>query len=251
METLDLQKLPRHVAIIMDGNGRWAKQRGMNRLRGHEEGAESVRVIVRASRELGVPWLTLYAFSEENWRRPKAEVEALMLLLKRFLRSELKEMLENGIRFQAIGRLHKLPKNVQRTLRETTEQTASNRNMVLTLALSYGGRQELTDAVHKIVQRVEAGEMRSDDISEAVVSEHLYTAAMPDPDLLIRTSGECRISNFLLWQIAYAEIYMTPTYWPDFRKPQFVEALIEYQKRERRFGATGDQVALAREEREE
>ncbi|MGE5842593.1 MAG: isoprenyl transferase [Deltaproteobacteria bacterium] len=251
METLDLQKLPRHVAIIMDGNGRWAKQRGMNRLRGHEEGAESVRVIVRASRELGVPWLTLYAFSEENWRRPKAEVEALMLLLKRFLRSELKEMLQNGIRFQAIGRLHKLPKNVQRTLRETTEQTASNRNMVLTLALSYGGRQELTDAVHKIVQRVEAGEMRSNDISEAVVSEHLYTAAMPDPDLLIRTSGECRISNFLLWQIAYAEIYMTPTYWPDFRKPQFVEALIEYQKRERRFGATGDQVALAREEREE
>jgi len=251
METLDLQKLPQHVAIIMDGNGRWAKQRGMNRIRGHEEGAESVRAIVRATREIGIPWLTLYAFSEENWRRPKYEVEALMVLLKRFLRSELKEMLDNGIRFQAIGRLHKLPKDVQRTIRETGEQTAHNRNMVLTLALSYGGRQEMTDAVRKMVQRVEAGEMRSSNISEALVSENLYTANMPDPDLLIRTSGECRVSNFLLWQIAYAEIYMTPTYWPDFRKEQYVEALIEYQKRERRFGATGDQVALSREERED
>lgn len=251
METLDLQKLPRHVAIIMDGNGRWAKQRGMNRIRGHEEGAESVRAIVRASREIGIPWLTLYAFSEENWRRPKIEVEALMVILKRFLQSELREMLDNGIRFQAIGRLHKLPKDVQRTLRETAEQTASNRNMVLTLALSYGGRQEVTDAVRKMIQRVEAREIRSSDITETLLSEHLYTAAMPDPDLLIRTSGECRISNFLLWQIAYAEIYMTPTYWPDFRKEEYVEALIEYQKRERRFGATGDQVALSREERDD
>lgn len=251
MGTLDLQKLPRHVAIIMDGNGRWAKQRGMNRIRGHEEGAESVRAIVRASREIGIPWLTLYAFSEENWRRPKLEVEALMVLLKRFLQSELREMQDNGIRFQAIGRLHKLPKEVQRTLRETAEQTASNRNTVLTLALSYGGRQEVTDAVRKMVQRVEAGEIRSSDITETLLSEHLYTAAMPDPDLLIRTSGECRISNFMLWQIAYAEIYMTPTYWPDFRKEEYVEALIEYQKRERRFGATGDQVALSREERDD
>jgi undecaprenyl diphosphate synthase len=251
METLDLQKLPQHVAIIMDGNGRWAKHRGMNRIRGHEEGAESVRVIVRTSREIGIPWLTLYAFSEENWRRPKVEVEALMVLLKRFLRSELQEMLDHGIRFQAIGRLHKLPKDVQRTLRETAESTASNRNMVLTLALSYGGRQEVTDAARKMAQRVEAGEIRSSDISEAVLSEHLYTANMPDPDLLIRTSGECRISNFLLWQIAYAEIYMTPTYWPDFRKQEYVQALIEYQKRERRFGAIGDQVALSREERDD
>jgi undecaprenyl diphosphate synthase len=250
METLDLEKLPRHVAIIMDGNGRWAKQRGMNRIRGHEEGAKSVKAIVRATREIGVPWLTLYAFSEENWRRPKVEVEALMVLLKRFLQSEVKEMLDNGIRFQAIGRLHKLPKDVQRTLRETAERTASNRNMVLTLALSYGGRQEVTDAVKKMVQRVEAGEIRSSDITETLFSEHLYTANMPDPDLLIRTSGECRISNFLLWQIAYAEIYMTPTYWPDFRKEEYVEALIEYQRRERRFGATGDQVALSKEERE-
>jgi len=247
METLDLQKLPQHVAIIMDGNGRWAKQRGMNRIRGHEEGTKSVRTIVRATRELGVPWLTLYAFSEENWRRPKYEVKALMVILKRFLKSELKEMLDNGIRFQAIGRLHKLPKDVQKTLRETAERTAHDRNMVLTLALSYGGRQEITDAARKMVERVEAGELRSSDISEALVSEHLYTANIPDPDLLIRTSGECRVSNFLLWQIAYAEIYMTPTYWPDFRKEQYVEALIEYQKRERRFGATGDQVALSRE----
>lgn len=250
METLDLEKLPRHVAIIMDGNGRWAKQRGMNRIRGHEEGATSVKAIVRATREIGIPWLTLYAFSEENWRRPKVEVEALMVLLKRFLQSEVKEMLDNGIRFQAIGRLHKLPKDVQRTLRETAERTASNRNMVLTLALSYGGRQEVTDAVKKMVQRVEAGEICSSDITEALFSEHLYTANMPDPDLLIRTSGECRISNFLLWQIAYAEIYMTPTHWPDFRKEEYVEALIEYQRRERRFGATGDQVALSKEERE-
>jgi undecaprenyl diphosphate synthase len=250
METLDLEKLPRHVAIIMDGNGRWAKQRGMNRIRGHEEGAKSVKAIVRATREIGIPWLTLYAFSEENWRRPKVEVEALMVLLKRFLQSEVKEMLDNGIRFQAIGRLHKLSKDVQRTLRETAERTASNRNMVLTLALSYGGRQEVTDAVKKMVQRVEAGEIRSSDITETLLSEHLYTASMPDPDLLIRTSGECRISNFLLWQIAYAEIYMTPTYWPDFRKEEYVEALIEYQRRERRFGATGDQVVLSKEERD-
>lgn len=251
METLDLQKLPQHVAIIMDGNGRWAKQRGMSRIRGHEEGAESVRVIVRATREIGIPWLTLYAFSEENWRRPKLEVEALMVLLKRFLQSETREMLDNGIRFQAIGRLHKLPKDVQKTVRETAEKTASNRDMVLTLALSYGGRQEITDAVRKMVQKAEAGEIRSSQVSEALVSEHLYTANMPDPDLLIRTSGECRISNFLLWQIAYAEIYMTPIYWPDFRKEQYIEALIEYQKRERRFGATGDQVAPSREERDQ
>jgi undecaprenyl diphosphate synthase len=251
METLDLQKLPKHVAIIMDGNGRWAKQRAMNRIRGHEEGAESVRAIVRATREIGIPWLTLYAFSEENWGRPRYEVEALMVLLKRFLQSELREMLDNGIRFQAIGRLHKLPNDVQGTVREIAERTASNQNMVLTLALSYGGRQEITDAVRKIIQRVEAGGIRSSDISEALISENLYSANMPDPDLLIRTSGECRVSNFLLWQIAYAEIYMTQTYWPDFRKEEYVQALIEYQKRERRFGATGDQVALSREERDQ
>lgn len=251
METLDLQKLPKHVAIIMDGNGRWAKQRAMNRIRGHEEGAESVRTIVRATREIGIPWLTLYAFSEENWGRPRYEVEALMVLLKRFLQSELREMLDNGIQFQAIGRLHKLPNDVQDTLREIAERTASNQNMVLTLALSYGGRQEITDAVRKIIQRVEAGGIRSSDISEGLISENLYSANMPDPDLLIRTSGECRVSNFLLWQIAYAEIYMTQTYWPDFRNEEYVQALIEYQKRERRFGATGDQVALSREERDQ
>jgi len=251
MNTLDLQKLPKHVAIIMDGNGRWAKQRGMSRIQGHEEGAESVRAIVRATREIKIPWLTLYAFSEENWRRPKLEVEALMVLLKRFLLSETREMLDNGIRFRAIGRLQRLPNDVQKTLRETAEKTAANRDMVLTLALSYGGRQEITDAVRKMVQKAEAGEMRSSQVSEALVSEHLYTVNMPDPDLLIRTSGESRISNFLLWQIAYAEIYMTPTYWPDFRKEQYIESLVEYQKRERRFGATGDQVTLSEEERDQ
>jgi len=238
-DMLDPAKLPKHVAIIMDGNGRWAKKRALNRIRGHEEGAESVRAIVRASREIGIRWLTLYAFSEENWKRPKYEVEALMRLLKRFMVSERAEMLENGIRFQVIGRVRKLPGDVQQTLRDTVDKTSHNRGMVLTLALSYGGRQELADAVAEIAHGIESGALRSGEISEELISRHLYAADMPDPDLLIRTGGEYRVSNFLLWQIAYTEIYTTPTQWPDFRKEEYEKALEEYQRRERRFGAVG------------
>jgi undecaprenyl diphosphate synthase len=235
--------LPKHVAIIMDGNGRWAKARSLGRIRGHEAGADSVREIVRANRELGIAFLTLYAFSEENWKRPKYEIQALMGLLKRFLKSELQEMLENGIRFQAIGRIHKLPNDVRKALQKTVEKTAMNKDMVLTLALSYGGRQEICDTVQELGRKIEAGELTSQEITEELFSKSLYTSGMPDPDLLIRTSGEFRISNFLLWQLAYTEIYNTPTYWPDFRKEAYYEALEDYEKRERRFGATGDQLA--------
>jgi undecaprenyl diphosphate synthase len=222
----------------MDGNGRWAKKKAMNRIRGHEEGAESVRNIVRASREIGIPWLTLYAFSEENWIRPKYEVEALMKLLSRFLKSELGEMLDNGIRFQTIGRIDKLPKYVQKRLQQTAEKTAENKDMVLTLALSYGSRQEVSDAIRKIAKRIESGELSSEKVNEQIIADSLYTVGMPDPDLLIRTSAEYRLSNFLLWQMAYTEFYFTPTLWPDFRKEEYLEAIEEYQKRERRFGAT-------------
>jgi len=237
MSDIDPQRLPKHVAIIMDGNGRWAKKRALNRIRGHEEGAESVREIVRTSREIGISWLTLYAFSEENWKRPKHEVQALMGLLKRFLKSELGEMLENGIRFQTIGRTGKLPKDVQKQLSETAQKTSMNTDMVLTLALSYGGRQEIFDTICKISRGIESGAMTSREITEQLIAESLYTGGMPDPDLLIRTSGEYRISNFLLWQIAYAEIYITPILWPDFRKEEYLLAIQEFQNRERRFGA--------------
>jgi len=237
---IDPARLPKHVAIIMDGNGRWARKRALNRIRGHEEGAESVRVVVRASREIGIGWLTLYAFSEENWQRPKYEIEALMRLLKRFLVSERGEMLENGIRFQAIGRIRKLPDDLQHMLRETTEKTSHNHDMVLTLALSYGGRQELSDAMAVIARGIEAGQWSSGQISEEFISSHLYTAGMPDPDFLIRTGGEYRVSNFLLWQIAYTEIFTTATQWPDFREKEYRQALEEYQKRERRFGTVGE-----------
>ncbi len=244
MPNIETQKLPLHVAIIMDGNGRWARQRTLNRIRGHEEGAESVREIVRISREIGIRWLTLYAFSEENWRRPKLEINALMSLLKRFLKAELNEMLENGIRFQTIGRISRLPEGIQQTIQATTAATSKNEDMVLTLALSYGGRQELTDAIKGIARRIESGDLRPTDINERLVSEALYTSGMPDPDLLIRTSGEYRVSNFLLWQLAYTEIYISPTLWPDFRKAEYLRALENYQRRERRFGATGDQLVV-------
>jgi undecaprenyl diphosphate synthase len=243
MAKTDLLELPRHVAIIMDGNGRWAKKKAMNRVRGHEVGSESVREIVRTSREIGISYLTLYAFSEENWKRPNYEITALMKLLRNFLKSELSEMLENGIQLRTIGRTGKLPEEVRTTLLETIQKTAHNRDMVLTLALSYGGRQEILDGIREIAEKVRRGEILPRGIDENLVSRSLYTADMPDPDLLIRTSGECRISNFLLWQIAYAEIYITPTLWPDFRKAEYLAAVEDYQKRERRFGATGDQLA--------
>jgi undecaprenyl diphosphate synthase len=240
--SIDPKKIPQHVAVIMDGNGRWAKKRAINRIRGHEEGTESARVIVRTSREIGVSWLTLYAFSEENWKRPSLEINALMGILKRFLKSELEEMQENGIRFQTIGRIDKLPKDVQELVRKTVEKTSQNKGMVLCLALSYGARQEISDAVRKISKSIESGDMTSEDITDELISNSLYTNGIPDPDLLIRTSGEYRISNFLLWQIAYTEIYITPVLWPDFRKEEYLLAIEEFQKRERRFGAISEQL---------
>ncbi len=238
MSHIDPKKLPKHVAIIMDGNGRWAKKQGMTRVMGHQKGAEAVRGVVRTSREIGIQWLTLYAFSEENWKRPKTEIMALMKLLKRFLKSELEEMLENGIQLRTIGRTARLPDDTRKVLLDTIKKTAPNRDMVLTLALSYGGRQEILDTILKISRKIESGSITSSDISEKLVSDLLYSEDMPDPDLLIRTSGESRISNFLLWQIAYSEIYVTTTLWPDFNKNEYLEAILDFQKRERRFGAT-------------
>jgi undecaprenyl diphosphate synthase len=238
--TIDPEKIPEHVAIIMDGNGRWARQKAMNRVTGHEEGTESVRVVVRTSREIGIKYLTLYAFSEENWKRPKYEIAALMAILKRFLKSELKEMQENGIRFTTIGRTHKLPEEIRNLIEETIVKTSKNTNMTLALALSYGGRQEIYDAFQKIAKRIVSGDIQPSDINETLISDFLYTAGMPDPDLLIRTSGEYRISNFLLWQIAYTELYITPALWPDFRREEYLKAIEEYQKRDRRFGGAGE-----------
>ena len=233
------EKLPKHVAVIMDGNGRWAKKRMMNRVKGHEEGTESVRVIVRTSRKLGIKYLTLYAFSEENWKRPRHEITALMGILKRFLKSELPEMMNNGIRLRAIGSIEKLPDDAKKVLFDTIEKTSSNNDMLLSLALSYGSRQEITRAVKEIAMKVKSGGIEPEHINEETIGNYLYTSGIPDPDLLIRTSGEYRISNFLLWQIAYTEIYVTPTLWPDFREEEYLTALLDFQNRERRFGATG------------
>ncbi len=238
MTSIDPKTLPKHVAIIMDGNGRWAKKKFMNRVRGHQKGTDVVREITRTSREIGISYLTLYAFSEENWKRPQVEITALMNILKQFLKSELPEMQENGIRLQTIGRVEKLPKGARDTLYDTIEKTSKNKNMVLTLALSYGGRQEIIDSVQKIASEIEKGALTADQISEELFSKALYTSGMPDPDLLIRTSGEYRISNFLLWQIAYTEIYITPTLWPDFNKDEYLAAIKDFQNRERRFGGT-------------
>ncbi len=249
MERLYPDKLPQHVAIIMDGNGRWAKKRNLNRIAGHQKGIDAVRDVVRTSRELGIKWLTLYAFSEENWRRPKYEVDTLMDLLNRFLKSELKEMLDNGIRLTCIGQTEKLPPEVQRTLWQTVEKTAHSKDMTLILALSYGGRQEIVQAVKNMLSDIEKGKLSVKQITEERLSRYLDTSGIPYPDLLIRTSGEYRISNFLLWQIAYTEIFITPTLWPDFRKERYLEALLDYQKRERRFGYTGEQINRPKREK--
>jgi len=232
----DLSKLPSHIAIIMDGNGRWAKQRLMNRISGHEKGADAVRRIVRTCREIGVEILTLYAFSTENWQRPKAEVAALMDLLKRFLTSESKEMHENNIRLNSIGQTHRLPKGVRSLLRQNMEMTAANTGMMLNLALSYGGRAEIVDMVKQVATHVKNGRLEPSAITPEIVSDNLYTRGMCDPDLLIRTGGDMRISNFLLWQIAYAEIFVTDTLWPEFSREEFMTILSDFQKRERRFG---------------
>lgn len=228
--------LPRHVAIIMDGNGRWATARGLPRVLGHRAGAQAVRRIVEAACELGVQVLTLYAFSWENRDRPSEEIRDLMGLLEEFLEAELPRLIASQIRLRAIGRLEELPAGVLTTLRRVMAQTASFSRMTLTLALSYGGRQELVDATKRIAERVKRGELRPAQIDETCLAQNLYTAELPDPDLLIRTSGEQRLSNFLLWQSSYAELYVTPKLWPDFAKEDLAEAMAEYERRERRFG---------------
>ncbi len=242
MDTLDREKIPRHIAIIMDGNGRWARKRLMNRISGHRKGMEAVRNVVIAARKVGVKFLTLYAFSTENWQRPREEVRALMSLLGRYLKSELKLMMENEIRLSAIGNLEEIPEAERRTLLETMEKTRDNRGMVLNLALSYGGRGDLVHAAKTLACKVRDGEIAPEDIDEEMFSSSLMTADIPDPDLLIRTSGEMRISNFLLWQLAYTELYFTDTLWPDFGENDLMEAIRNYQSRERRFGRTSEQV---------
>jgi len=228
--------LPQHVAIIMDGNGRWAKQRHLPRIEGHRQGAESARTIIKAAGELGIKYLTLYAFSVENWNRPKDEVDALMKYLIHYLKSETPELNKSNVRLEAIGQIWRLPENVQEQLKKARATLAKNNGLTLVLALSYGGRTEIVDAVRGIAEDVKQGKLDPADINEQAVSQHLYTRNFPDPDLLIRTSGEMRVSNFLLWQISYAEFVITPTLWPDFRKQQFDAALEEYAKRHRRFG---------------
>ena len=228
--------MPTHVAIIMDGNGRWAKRRHLPRVEGHRNGVESVRAIVRAAGEAGVKYLTLYAFSVENWNRPKDEVDTLMRYLARFLKNEIGELNKNNVRLDAIGQIYRLPEFVQDQLKKTKAALAKNNGLTLILALSYGGRTELVEAVRSIGQKIKDGELEPAEINESLISENLYTRLYPDPDLLIRTSGEMRISNFLLWQISYSELVVTPTLWPDFRKAQFFDALEEYTRRHRRFG---------------
>ncbi|MEK6726334.1 MAG: isoprenyl transferase [Deltaproteobacteria bacterium] len=246
MEKLNKDKLPTHLAIIMDGNGRWAQKRLLNRVVGHEKGIDAVRRVVRLSRELGIKYLTLYAFSNENWNRPSIEVSALMRILNKYLLKELPEMMENSIRLSAIGRLDLLPSSAQKTLQRCIKKTENNKGMTLNLALSYGGRTEIIDAVRRLAGDLDKGKVDAEDITEEIFSSYLYTAGMPDPDFLIRTSGEMRVSNFLLWQIAYAEIYVTDTLWPDFSNEDLITALLDFQKRERRFGLTGTQIAKRR-----
>ena len=229
--------IPRHIAIILDGNGRWAKQRGLARIFGHEEGSRAVRQSVEGCGELGVEFLTLYAFSTENWQRPKTEVAALMTLLQKFLRDTTPELVERNVRLQAIGRLAELPAGCLRQLHASIETTAKNTGLTLILALSYSGRVELIDAVKSIVSDVQKGQLDPAAIDPEVFGRHLYTRAFPDPDLLIRTSGEMRLSNFLLWQLSYTEIYFTRTLWPDFRKEDLLEAVQDYANRQRRYGS--------------
>jgi undecaprenyl diphosphate synthase len=226
----------------MDGNGRWAKKRSLNRIRGHREGTKSVQDIVRACREIGVQVLTLYAFSTENWNRPEKEVSALMKLLKEFLKSELPEMMQIGIRLNAIGEIERFPDDVLKVLKESMEKTRQNQSMLLNLALSYGGRREIVRAVQLMAAHIREGRLTEEQITENSFANYLYTRGMPEPDMLIRTSGEMRISNFLLWQIAYSEIFITKTLWPDFRREELFQIFDAYSKRERRFGLTGDQI---------
>jgi undecaprenyl diphosphate synthase len=228
--------LPQHVAIIMDGNGRWARQRHLPRVEGHRMGAESARVIIRTAGEIGVKYLTLYAFSVENWNRPKEEVDALMKYLVHYLKTETAELDKNNVKLEVIGQIYRLPENVQEQLHKSIAALSGNNGLTLIMALSYGGRTEIVEAVRDIAKKVKARQLDPADITEQVFAQHLYTRNLPDPDLLIRTSGEMRVSNFLLWQISYAELVVTQTLWPDFRKPQLFAALEEYHRRHRRFG---------------
>ena len=243
IDQLHIDHLPKHIAIIMDGNGRWAKQRGRLRMFGHENGTKSVRTVVEASAELGIENLTLYAFSTENWKRPKIEVQTLMRLLISSLKKEIDTLQKNNIKLNTIGNMNSLPTKVFKELQHVIDQTKNNNRMTLTLALSYGSREELLNAVKHISNKVKNNIISPEIIDESVINEHLYTQNLPDVDLLIRTSGEQRISNFLLWQIAYAELYFTDVLWPDFTKENLYEALLAYQKRERRFGKTSDQLS--------
>ncbi len=233
---IDPARLPRHVAVIMDGNGRWAKARGLPRVEGHKAGADSVKEIIENCARLGIEMLTLYAFSVENWKRPKDEIDLLMELLKQYIRKNLTTLMENDIRFRAIGRIGGLARSVQMMIRQAEKKTARNRGLQLNLALNYGGRTEIVDAARRLAAEAQAGTLDPESIEAETISERLYTAGFPDPDLLVRTSGESRVSNFLLWQIAYAEFHITPVLWPDFRRLHLFEAVLDYQRRERRFG---------------
>jgi undecaprenyl diphosphate synthase len=243
---LDPKRMPRHAAIIMDGNGRWARQRNLPRIMGHKAGSESAKEIVRTARELDMEVLTLYAFSTENWKRPAIEVQGLMTLLKAYLKAEIQNMLENNISLRCIGEIEKLPPDVQkivnRTIRETAPKTGEKPRMILNLALSYGSRSEIVRAARVMAAKCVSGQFEPEDFSEKLFASHLYTGGLPDPDLLIRTGGESRLSNFLLWQLSYAELYITETMWPEFRSKSFIEAIKAYQSRERRFGQTSEQL---------
>ncbi len=241
-DQIDNSRLPNHIAIIMDGNGRWAKQKGLIRILGHESGTKAVRETVEACAEFGIKHLTLYAFSTENWNRPKLEIQTLMKLLVKSLKKEIKTLQENKIKLTAIGCLKDLPKKAYKELEFVIEKTKNNTQMTLNLALSYGSRDELVNVVKELSVKVKNNIISAESIDESIINKHLYTNNLPDVDLLIRTSGEQRISNFLLWQIAYAELYFTDIYWPDFKKENLVEAIVDYQNRERRFGKTSEQL---------
>ena len=242
LEQIDKERLPKHVAVIMDGNGRWAKEKGKLRVFGHQNGVIAVRDTVEGAVELGIKFLTLYAFSTENWNRPKLEVMALMELLVATISKETKTLMDNGVRLNAIGNLSTLPEKCRKQLEEAIKKTSANTNCTLTLALSYSSRWEITEAAKKIAMEVGNGKLKLEDITEDIFEAHLNTAGIPDPELMIRTSGEHRISNYLLWQIAYAELYFTSKLWPDFRREDLYEAVIDYQKRERRFGMISEQL---------
>lgn len=242
MKKLDFNKLPRHIAIIMDGNGRWAKKHTIGRIRGHEKGVQAVKTTVRACLEIGIKYLTLFAFSMENWNRPDEEVQALMSLLEKYLDKETKQLNKQGIRLEIIGDLDLLNPSLKAKVLQAREETKNNERMILNMALSYGGRDEIVNAVKKIIREIRENKINIENINKGFFSNYLYTAGLPDPDLLIRTSGEYRISNFLLWQMAYTELYFTNILWPDFTKEHLLKAIATYQKRERRFGLTSEQI---------